>query len=107
MLVRSTGSNTMISAPGLTGDTSWQQCAGFWTVSADESGSGAGSCFTMDGDGDQWVLSWQGDDSGGTWAHVSGTGKYASWQNSKGTWTRGPSYGDGLQVILWKGTCGE
>ena len=107
MLVRSTGSNTMISAPGMTGDTSWQQCSGFWTVNADESGSGAGSCFTIDGDGDQWILAWQGDNSGGTWAHVSGTGKFAGWQNSKGSWSRGASYGDGLRVVFWKGTCGE
>jgi enoyl-CoA hydratase len=68
---------------------------------------GAGSCFSLDGDGDQWVTSWEGVNSGGTWANVSGTGKFAGWQNSKGTWTYGARYGDGLRLTLWKGTCGE
>ncbi|MEM7171512.1 MAG: hypothetical protein AAF530_15185, partial [Pseudomonadota bacterium] len=65
------------------------------------------SCFLMDGDGDQWIQSWEGDDAGGTWAHVSGTGKYAGMENSKGTWTRGARYGDELSVTSWKGTCGS
>jgi hypothetical protein len=107
MLIRSTGSYTMIGTTGMTGDTFWQQCAGFWTVNADKSSSSAGSCFSLDGDGDQWITSWEGVNSGGTWANVSGTGKFAGWQNSKGTWTYGARYGDGLRLTLWKGTCGE
>ena len=107
MLIRSTGSHTIIGTTGMTGDTFWRQCAGFWMVNADASSSGTGSCFSLDGDGDQWVTSWEGDNSGGTWATVSGTGIFAGWQNSKGTWTYGARYGDGLRLTLWKGTCGE
>ncbi len=107
MLVRNTGSFTVTGTTGMTDDTFWQQCAGFWTVNADKSSSGAGNCFTLNGDGDKWVTSWEGDNSGGTWANVSGTGKFAGWQNSKGTWTYGTRYGDGLRLTLWKGTCDE
>lgn len=107
MLIQSTGSNTIISPAGMTGGAIWQRCTGLWTVNADKSGGGSGHCYSVAGNGDQWIISWEGGDAGGTWAYESGTGKYAGWSGSKGTWKSGTRYGDGMHLTLWEGTCAE
>ena len=105
MLIRSTGTNTILNPAQIAG-TMWQHCTGFWTVNADKSGSGSGNCYSLDADGDQWIVSWQGDNAGGTWAHVSGTGKYAN-QNGGGNWKYGARFADGIGLTPWDGSCGD
>lgn len=104
MLIRSTGTNTVISPAEIKG-SAWQHCVGLWTVNADKSGSGAGNCYSLDADGDRWIVSWQGANGGGTWVHVGGTGKYAN-QNGGGNWKSGAGFADGMRLTLWDGTCG-
>lgn len=105
MLINSTGTQTHTS-PAVS--TNWQHCIGFWTVNADKSGSGAGSCYSLDADGDQWIQAWEGTNDGGTWAHLSGTGKYAAWTSaSKGNWNYGKRYADGTAITTWDGNCGD
>ena len=79
-----------------------------WIHCADKSGSGHGTCFTLDADGDQWIHSWEGTNDGGTWAHQSGTGKYAAWTSaSNGTWKYGRKPADGMGINTWQGNCGD
>ncbi len=92
--------------------TAWQHCNGVWTVKADKSGSGFGSCYTVTPAGDRRAVSWEGSNaagkpSSGTWAQVTGTGKYANWQDTKGTWKSGARFADGIRLGNWEGTCGE
>jgi hypothetical protein len=107
MLIRSTGTNTIISPAEMTGGANWQHCVGFWTVNADKSSAGAGNCYALDAAGDQWITSWEGGNGGGTWAHVSGTGKYAARSNAGGNWKPGARFADGMRLTLWDGTCGD
>jgi hypothetical protein len=107
MLIRSTGATTIISPAEQTGGASWQHCVGLWTVNADKSGGGAGNCYSVDADGDQWIISWEGGNEGGKWAYVSGTGKYAGRSGNEGGWRPGARFGDGLRLTLWDGTCGD
>ena len=76
-LLQSTGVTSRKVASGQTQDASYQTCSGLWTVNADKSGFGAGSCYTVDPDGDYRITSWEGKKaagksatSGGTWALV-------------------------------------
>lgn len=79
-----------------------------WIHCADKFGSGHGTCFTLDADGDQWIHSWEGTNDGGTWAHQSGTGKYAaSTSASNGTWKYGRKPADGMGINTWQGNCGD
>ena len=57
MMLNSTGTQAQTS-PALS--IRWQQCIGFWTANADKSGSGHGTCFSRDADGDQWIAYWEG-----------------------------------------------
>ncbi len=104
MLVRSTGSSTTTSPAQ---SARWQHCVGLWTLNADKSGSGSGNCYSLDGDGDQWTVSWEGTNAGGTWAQVSGTGKYANRTGAKGNWKPGTRFADGMGLTLWDGDCGD
>ena len=103
MLISSTGSSTTTRPVTA---VRWQKCSGLWTIDADKTGSGSGHCYSVDGDGDQWVISWEGGDDGGTWAHQRGTGKYANLSAAKGTWEYGERYPDGLRLTTWSGDCG-
>jgi hypothetical protein len=105
MLITSTGTNTILNPAEIAG-AAWQHCSGFWTVNADKSGSGSGNCYSLDADGDQWIVSWQGSNAGGTWAHESGTGKFAN-QNGGGNWAYGAKFADGVGLTPWDGTCGD
>ena len=104
MLISSTGSSTTTSPER---SVRWQHCTGFWTVNADKSGSGSGNCYAFDGDGDQWTISWEGANAGGTWAHASGSGKYADRSSAKGTWKPGGRFADGTGLRSWEGDCGD
>jgi len=106
MLLRSTGTTTATSPAEMAGGVSWQHCVGLWTVNADKSGSGSGNCYTLDPDGDQWTISWEGGNAGGNWAQVSGTGKYAD-RVASGTWKPGARFADGQRITLWEGSCGD
>jgi hypothetical protein len=75
-------------------------------MKADKSGSGAGNCYFIDGEGDQWIISWDGTNAGGGWAHQSGTGKYAGRTGAKGMWKYGTRYADGTAITTWTGDCG-
>jgi hypothetical protein len=103
MLVNSTGTSTTLT-PEVS--TSWQHCSGLWTTKADKSGSGAGNCYFVDGDGDQWITSWKGTNAGGTWQNQSGTGKYANRTSAKGHWKWATRFANGQYITTWDGDCG-
>lgn len=107
MLLRSTGTTTITSPTEMTGGASWQHCVGLWTVNPDKSGSGSGNCYSVDAEGDHWTISWEGDNAGGTWAFVNGTGKYAGRSDNKGTWKPGARFAGNMRLTLWDGTCGD
>ena len=107
-----------ISSTGVTNqtapskNTSWQHCTGFWNLNADKSGSGSGNCLAMDTNGDQRILLWEGSaakgkKSSGTWKKISGTGKYASGGQVKGTWKSGLRFADGHRITDWTGECAD
>ena len=106
LLVGSTRIQAFETPDNYPADKSWQNCSGLWTLAADKkSGSGSGHCYAVDADGDQHVVRWEGTHEGGTWADVSGTGKYADSNAGKGTWSPSRSYGDGLKVFPFEGEC--
>ena len=98
--IRKTPDNSPLSG-------NWQHCTGLWTVKADKSGSGSGNCYAVDSDGDQWITSWEGDDAGGTWQSVSGTGKYANNASDQGTWKPGKRFPNGMRTGYWDGECAD
>ena len=100
----STGTSMILTSA--TGEAqNWQNCSGFWVTQPDGSGAGHGNCYAIDSDGDYEIVSWEGANGKGTWAHVGGTGKYEG-RTSKGTWWSGKRFPGGLGVGHWKGTCG-
>ena len=81
-------------------------CVGLWTLAPDgKSGSGAGHCYYVDREGDSWAVSWEGDNTGGTWDREWGMGKYKDGTGT-GTWEpSSPRYSDGFRLTPWKGDC--
>ena len=107
LFIESTGTSFTSRGDASALNPSWQRCVGFWSVKADKSGAGAGHCYAVDPDGDRWTISWEGDNAGGTWQSVSGSGKYANAADGKGTWTPGPKFAGGISINTWEGECPE
>lgn len=78
-------------------------CYGSNIVSAEgEPMSGAGSCTSVDDDGDVWTIWWTGA-TGGEFGITSGTGKYEG-ATGGGTWENTVAYADAKQMNSWKGS---
>jgi hypothetical protein len=105
--VRSTGASIRRTAEGTPLNSTWQHCTGLWTVNADKSGSGSGNCYSVDEDGDRWVIAWAGDNAGGTWEGVLGTGKHANNVSDNGTWRRDKKFANGMRTGIWEGECAD
>lgn len=100
MLIRSTGTSTALEPELAVG---WQHCVGVWTAMEDGSGGGRGNCYRVDPDGDLEVISWEGENTSGTWTRVSGTGKFEG-REGGGTWSDAAPMG-GESIGTWEGDC--
>lgn len=111
-LLKSTGISSRETGAGAPQDGSFQHCTGLWTVNADKSGSGFGSCNTVDKNGDYRTTSWEGSKgagkgqkAAGTWTRLNGTGKYQGGHMSKGTWKSASRFAEGFRIGNWTGDC--
>ena len=91
-------------------DKLWQHCTGLWTVNADQSGSGFGSCYSINDNGDYYLSNWSGSNAAGKrasgeWTRVAGSGAYAGSVGSKGTWQSAARFAEGFRVSEWQGEC--
>ena len=79
-------------------------CTGSSVVSSDgNSSSGGGHCVIVDQGGDVIWAWWLGDQDGGTWGFMGGTGKFAGAQGD-GTWTNDREFPSGKFINKWKMT---
>jgi hypothetical protein len=108
--VKSTGVSTQTSPSR---SDVWQHCTGLWTVNVDKSGSGFGTCYSLDKKtGDYYLAKWEGSNEkgksgNGTWVRIAGSGKYQATIGSKGTWSSGARFPENFRLNHWKGDCIE
>lgn len=74
-------------------------CAGVTAMSASGQTS-HGHCDGVDTDGDTYSLWWRGDDTGGDWGFIAGTGKFSG-INGGGTYQPVAEWPDGKNVVRW------
>jgi hypothetical protein len=80
------------------------KCTGTTVISADgKSQVGGGHCVSVDSDGDFSWLWWRGDQAGGTWGYLGGTGKFDGVKGG-GTWKSGQTWADGQYINTYEGT---
>lgn len=76
-------------------------CIGSSVVSTDgKTSSGGGHCVISDRAGDLIWAWWLGDQDGGTWGFLDGTGKFAGAQGN-GIWTSGPVFAGDKLINQW------
>ena len=76
-------------------------CVGSSLVSTDgKSSSGGGHCVISDHSGDLIWAWWLGDQEGGTWGFLDGTGKFAGVQGN-GIWKVGPVFSGDRLINKW------
>lgn len=63
----------------------------------------AGYCDMVDEDGDVWTAWYQGDQDGGAWGFLAGTGKFEGVQG-EGTYRAGEAWSDGRGINYWEVT---
>jgi len=63
----------------------------------------AGTCDSVDAQGDVAFYWWRSDDKGGRWGFLGGTGKWVTVEGG-GTYEPTPGWKDGRQGNNWKGT---
>ena len=79
-------------------------CAGSSVVNSDgNSSSGGGHCVIVDQAGDVIWAWWRGDQNGGTWGFMGGTGKFAGVKGD-GTWMNDREFPGGKFINKWKMT---
>ena len=93
-----------------TASDAWQHCTGLWTLGPDKSGSGFGTCLSIDKDGDHERLAFKGTNdpgkpSAGTWEITMGTGKFKTAIGLSGTWEAGSKFAGGFRTGRWAGEC--
>ena len=79
------------------------KCSTTNLIAADGSVSVAGYCDGIDADGDAWWLWIRGDQDGGTWAYIGGTGKFDGIEGG-GTYSVGDGWPDGRIINSWEGS---
>ncbi|MFQ5528807.1 MAG: hypothetical protein ACE5FP_00510 [Gemmatimonadota bacterium] len=77
-------------------------CSGS-TVASAETASIAGYCDMVDVDGDVWTAWYRGDQDGGVWGFLVGTGKFEGVQG-EGTFRAGEVWADGRGINYWDAT---
>ena len=76
-------------------------CVGSSVVSTDgKSSSGGGHCVISDQAGELIWAWWLGDQDGGTWGFLDGTGKFGGVQGN-GIWTAGPVFSGDKLINKW------
>jgi hypothetical protein len=79
------------------------KCTSTILVAADGSVSSAGYCDGIDSDGDVYWLWARGNQDGGTWAFIGGTGRFEGIDGG-GTYSVGDGWPDGSIINTWEGT---
>ncbi len=74
-------------------------CAGV-TAMTSAGQTSHGHCDGVTTDGDTYSLWWRGDDTGGDWGFIAGTGKYSG-INGGGTYQPVAEWPDGKNVVRW------
>ena len=79
-------------------------CSGTSVTRAEATVRGAGTCDSVDADGDLAFYWWRYDDkSGGRWGFLGGTGKWSGVEGG-GTYAPGQAWKDGRTSNTWKGS---
>ena len=63
----------------------------------------SGHCDGVDADGDVWTIWYGGDEDGGDWGYMGGTGKFEGIEGG-GTFSAESQWSDGRGINSWKGT---
>jgi hypothetical protein len=74
-------------------------CAGVTAMTAAGQTS-HGHCDGVNTDGDTYSLWWRGDDTGGDWGFIAGTGKFSG-INGGGTYQPAAEWPDGKNAVRW------
>ncbi len=60
-------------------------------------------CGGVDADGDVWTIWYGGDEDGGDWGYMGGTGKFEGIKGG-GTFSAESQWSDGRGINSWEGT---
>ena len=85
-------------------DRSATTCSGSMVM--DASGAAtviSGHCDAVDADGDVWTIWYAGNQDGGKWGYMGGTGKFATIKGS-GTFSAESEWADGRGINAWECT---
>lgn len=63
----------------------------------------SGHCDGVDADGDVWTIWYGGDEDGGDWGYMGGTGKFEGIEGG-GTFSAESQWSDGRGINSWEGT---
>ena len=63
----------------------------------------SGHCDGVDADGDVWTIWYGGDEDGGDWGYMGGTGKFEG-VHGEGTFRAGEAWADGRGINYWEVT---
>jgi hypothetical protein len=63
----------------------------------------SGHCDMVDTDGDVWTIWYAGDQQGGDWGYMGGTGKFEGIEGG-GTFSAESQWSDGRGINSWEGT---
>ncbi len=74
-------------------------CSGVTAMTASGQAS-HGHCDGVNTDGDTYSLWWRGDETGGDWGFIAGTGKYSG-INGGGTYRPVAEWPDGKSAVRW------
>lgn len=76
-------------------------CSGSSVINASTQAAAiAGYCDMVDVDGDVWTAWYSGDQDGGVWGFLVGTGKFEG-VKGEGTWRAGEAWADGRGINSW------
>ena len=79
-------------------------CSGSTVINtATQTAATAGYCDMVDVDGDVWTAWYQGDQDGGVWGFLVGTGKFEG-VRGEGTFRAGEGWADGRGINYWEVT---
>ena len=62
----------------------------------------SGHCDGVDADGDVWTIWYGGDEDGGDWGYMGGTGKFEGIEGG-GTFSAESQWSDGRGINSWEG----
>jgi uncharacterized protein YaiE (UPF0345 family) len=105
LLVRVVQSGMVFAAdPASPLDRSATTCSGSMVMDASARGTVvSGHCDMVDEDEDVWTIWYAGDQDGGSWGFMGGTGKFEGVEG-RGTFSADAQWADGRGINSWEGT---